>query len=470
MSTPPSTVSARLARWLYEQRWVLLVFIGALITRWHWNSVVHPLGDYIYSDMNGYVSRAHRLLHKGLEPHEYSSFFPYGTHWLIAGVLAVAGEENWIAVGHVYAVLGAVAVAAAYAFARRASRFPHVVAPIVGVIGIFYYPTLSLGGYLLSETPYTAFFCLSLVFLMRMIDHGKVRDALLMGTCVAIALTMRPQILLSAATIGLFWLWRRKSVPKLKLWHLLVGFLPVVLSLGLSAALLKHNTGRSGLVSENGSFNLVFGRCHNSKIQSRPDGKGHGRVHFRPPPFLQLNNLENKLKKERKYPPVRLNPAMGDVITYRGYIGDGEQHMKFVRECIEKTGWVGQLEYTYTNVILLWRYNIPWPDSGRKQWRDITRWWTALHWQVIAIPSLLGLVFLCFRRTAKMGFMAANTVAMLLVAGIYFGGTRHRETNDYVNILMAVEVYAWAAYGLYLGFLALRARRAAKARTSAAVQ
>lgn len=437
-------------RWLYEQRWLLAIFAAALFVRLHWNSEIHPPGDYVYSDMNGYVRRADRLMKHGFEPHEYSSFFPFGTHWMVAGIKKVWGVDNYLVVGRFYAALGAIAVATAYAVARRTSRFPSFVAPAVGLLGIFYYPHLSLGGYVLSEIPYCAFFMLTLLFFTRMIDHGRHIDAWMMGLCCAIAMCFRPQILLSGATIGLFWIFRRKAVPKVRLVHLIEAFVPVGIGLMLCSQLMLHNTGRRGIISENGSFNLVFGRCHNSKIQSMPDGNGHGRVHFRPPPFLQLNNTQRKKEAAHKKPAMILDPALDDTLSYRGYIGDREQHMKFVRTCVAKTGWWGQAKYSYTNVMLLWRHNIPWPDSGRKQWRPVTRWWTQRHREWLAVPALLGIALMFTRRTARAGFVAANVLAMVILAAIYFGGTRHRTTYDFAIMIVALEIYAYGIYAAYL--------------------
>lgn len=456
-------IAQRVGHWLYEERWLLAIFFAALVVRLHWNSTVHPPGEYIYSDMNGYVRRADRMLQHGFKPHEYSSFFPFGTHWLVAAIKHLNGADNYLAVGRVYAGMGAFAVACAYAVARRASNFSPYVPVAVGLVGIFYYPHLSLGGYILSEIPYTAFFMLTLVFFMRMIDHGRHIDAWAMGISCAIAMCFRPQILLSGATIGLFWIIRRKAVPKLKLVHLLQAAVPVGIGLLLCSQLMHHNTGRRGLISENGSFNLVFGRCHNSKIQSTPDGRGpgknHGRVHFRPPPFLQLNNSERRLKKKGETPPMILDPIKGDTISYRGYIGDREKHMEFVRECMRETGWARQLSYSYTNVTLLWHHNIPWPDSGRKQWRSVTRWWTKRHREFFAIPALLGLLLMVPRRSARAGFVAANVLAMVILAAIFFGGTRHRTTYDFAIIIAALEVYAYVIAAAVIAVRALWRKR-----------
>jgi hypothetical protein len=451
---PPKIVALGLPAWLdqrpYDPKlvhwlWLLSLFVAAAVVRLHWNLEIHPLGDYVYSDMRGYVTRAQRLLQAPTEPHEYSSFFPYGTHVMVAGLMWLFGEESYDAIGVVYALIGATTVTLAYAAARRATAFPFV-APAVGLLGVFYYPHLSLGGYILSEVPFCMFLTGALFFVLRLVDEGKHRDAWGMGLCCALGMIFRPQMLLSAAAVGLFWLARRKQMPKLRFMHLLQSAIPVLFVAALSSALLHFNTGRFGLLSENGSFNLVFGRCHNSRIESLPDGQGHGKVHFRPPPFLQLNNLENAMRKEGKEPPRTLNPAIGDEIKYRGYIGDKTIHHQFIRQCIEKTGWLGQLDYSVTNVMLLWRWNIPWPDSGRSTWRPPARWWTAHHRDWLAIPALLALVtiFVGRKKTVKQGLVAVNLLALLLLAAIYFGGARHRTAYDFIIIMLAFETYAFA--------------------------
>ena len=286
-SDDADSLASRAKRWLYEQRWLLFVFVAALLVRLHWNLVVHPIGDYIFSDMNGYVTRADRMLSDPWKPHEYSGFFPFGTHAMLAAFKLVLGKENYVGIGILYALMGSSTVAMAFAIARRTSRFSFV-APAVGLLGIFYYPHVSLGGYMLSEVPFCFFLTAALLLTLRLVEHGRHRDAWWMGLACGLGALIRPQILLSAALIGLYWLIRRKSLGKLRFIHFAQSAVPLVLCLGFASAHLHHHTGRRGLVSENGSFNLVFGRCHNIKIESQPDGKGRGRVHFKPPPFCRF--------------------------------------------------------------------------------------------------------------------------------------------------------------------------------------
>jgi hypothetical protein len=311
---------------------------------------------------------------------------------------------------------------------------------------VFYYPHVSLGGYVLSEVPFAFFLMGAVLCSLRLCDHGRHLDAWLMGTCAALGTVVRPQLLVSAALLGLFWLLWRKRLPKLRFVHLAAAGVPVALVLALSAALLHHNTGRLGLVSENGSFNLVFGRCHANKIRTTPDGKGHGRVHFQPPSFLQVKNHEREAKKKGVAPKIALEPAIADELVYPGYIGDKDKHMEYVRECVRRTGLWGQLEYGWVNASLLWWHNVPWPDSGRAQWRPVSAWWTKVHRNVLMVPALLGLVVLGWRRTVAQGLLAVHLVALLLVSAIYFGEIRIRTPYDFVIMALAFEVYALALW------------------------
>lgn len=431
----------RLRHFAFDHRWSIAIFIAALVVRLHWNLVVHPLGEYIYSDMNGYDSRAARLVSDPLEPYEYYAFFPFGTHLLVALFKAAFGNDNFTPIGIMYAFGGALCVLAAHRVALSLSStrwVPHA----VGLLGIFYYPHVAIGGYLLSELPFSALFMGAVWCSVRLLDHGRMRDAVLMGILCGFAAWVRPQVLMAVAVLGLFWLVRRRSLPNVRLTHLVAAAVPLALLLGLSAAHFRYQTGRTGLVSENGPFNMVFGRCHNSKIESLPDGKGHGKVHFRPPEFLQLNNLLARRQKEGREPPIELDPVIGDVLQYPGYIGDREVHSAYIRECMDKTTAWRQAEYSYVNAILLWRYNVPWPDSGRAQWREPSRLWTRAHEILFALPSVLFLFALGPRRCVRQGWVAVHMLAVIVVAAIYFGGTRHRASYDLLFLFFAFEVYA----------------------------
>ncbi len=79
---------------MVEERWSIAIFVASLLVRLHWNLVTHPLGEYIYSDMNGYNSRADRLVKEPFGHFEYHAFFPFGTHAFAAAFKAVFATER----------------------------------------------------------------------------------------------------------------------------------------------------------------------------------------------------------------------------------------------------------------------------------------------------------------------------------------------------------------------------------------
>lgn len=450
MTARISTTLAVVGRWLLSERWGIATFVAALVVRLHWNLEVHPPGDYIYSDMRGYMLRADTIFDEGWAPREYNAFYPYGTHVFLYLLQLVFGRGHHVAMAAVYALLGAGIVWMSYALARRVSRHRWV-PPVVALVLIPYYPLISLGGYFLSEIPFS--FCLlaSTLFLLRVVDHARWIDALAMGVMVALGFTLRPQIMLSVAFVGGFWLFARRHVPELRLGHLLIALLPIAVTMAFSAWRLHHHTGRHGLISENGRFNQVFGRCHNKKIVALPDQPWRRRTSFGPPPLIQLSHRDRA--KPESWP--RLDPATGQEFEYRGYIGDDEILGTYIRKCVEATGWSKQVEYSVVNVVLLWRYNVMWPDSGKSQWQAVSRRWGRMHADVIAVPALVALLSVFRpRRFARLGLVSLHVWGLITLAALYLGGVRFRAPYDPLLVLMAVEVCA-----IVLAWLWARIRR-----------
>ncbi len=454
MSSTSRDWPAALARWLYEYRWLFTLVAAALIVRLHWNLVVHPPGDYYYSDMRGYMRRAEGMFNGAWGKHEYDAFYPYGTHVLLYGLMKVFGPGfdatlrgdaatemaalNHAAIAKVYAVFGAGVVGFGYLLARRVSKFPFV-APAVGLFLVCYYPQVSLGGYFLSEVPFSLCLVASTFFLVRLVDEGRTADALWCGTFAALGFTLRPQILLSIALFGVLWLVWRKKMPALKFKGLLIAFVPLLLIMTFSAFRMHYHTERWGLISENGKFNQVFGRCHNNKIIALPDGAGRRRTSFGPPPLIQLAKREQKMPGQ--WPG--LDPAFEIEYTYRGYIGDSKILGDYIGKCIAKTGWKKQVEYSVVNGLLLWRYNVMWPDSGKSRWRELARTWGIIHANALAVPALLGLLAVfVVGRMRGLGVIAVHLWAILIIAFAYIGGARFRSPYDPIIIVMAIEVYA----------------------------
>lgn len=489
-----ASLIARARPWLEADRkrryWVLVLFVAALLVRLIWNLKVHPLQHYLYSDMKGYWMRADALLDQPFSFREYDAFFPFGTTWLIAGVKLVFGRDAFTATAILYALLGASVVAATYAIVDRVvGERVRWVAPAAGLFMVVYYPLIAVGGYILSELPYSFCLTLSVLLLVRIVDEGRPRDAWLLGLMLGLGTIIRSQLTLSVALVGLLWLGmhlrgRKHPSPYARLdWRMLARVaVPLVLILSGSAIRFTANTGRLGLVSDNSSINLVFGRCHNKGIYSRPDEAGHGTVRFSPPPLIQLEihsaNHPDALIHSRSiwadYPePVAGVPGFavdklgckrrkcyqpGSEIEYSGYIGDEQIHKQIVRACIERGGWGRQAYYSLTHWVLLWHQNLMWPDQAnpqprssvqRETWRHRQMVWGHVHRAVLMVPALLALGFVFApRRRPKQALVALNLWALLIVAAIWIGGIRFRVPYDPLIVALAAfsyaEAWAWA--------------------------
>jgi hypothetical protein len=427
-----------LGAWIIRERWTIVVLIAALLVRVHWNLRVHPPADYVYSDMNGYVGRAAGLFNDPFGKREYSGFYPWGTHVLIFAIQKLLGKGDLRAVGVVFAVFGALVSMFGYLVARRVTRFSWV-APAVGMVLIFDYPLISLSGYFLSETPFALGLMIGTWALLRVVDHGRGYDAWIAGWAIAFATMMRPQILVSVALLVPLWFFGRKLWPRLGLGMLVRAAIPLALVLGFSAARLHYHTDRWGLISENGSFNQVFGRCHVTKIIALPDTPARSRTVFGPPPLLQLNKRSTSAPGE--WP--QLDPVIDTHFYYYGYIGDAEIHRDYMRQCVAQGGLLKQAEYALVHVLMMWRYNILWPDSGKGQWHPFATRWGQIHSHSFAIPAVLAMLIVFVpRRHPKLALVAIHIWAAFIVAALYFGDVRLRTPYDPFVVLMALELCA----------------------------
>jgi hypothetical protein len=298
---------------------------------------------------------------------------------------------------------------------------------------------ISLGGYFLSETPFGLGLMVGTWALLRVVDRGRAGDAYLAGIAIAFALVMRPQILVSVALLGVLWIFGRSLWPKLSFAMLCRAALPVVLVLGFSAWRLHYHTGRWGLISENGSFNQVFGRCHVTKIIALPDSPTRSRTVFGPPPLLQLAKRSETAPGE--WP--QLDPIEGTHFYYFGYIGDAVQHRTYMDDCVAKGGLLRQAEYALVHVLMLWRYNVLWPDSGKGQWQGLAGKWGTIHSSTFAIPAFLAMLVVFWPRAhPRLALVAVHLWAAFIVAALYFGDVRLRTPYDPIVVLLALEACA----------------------------
>lgn len=414
-----------------RHRDLLVITLAALVVRLVWNLVLHKPMEYAFSDMRGYLDRAEASLSER-SPH--FTLFPWGTHALLAVVVRVFGAGN-AAIGGTYAAIGAGAVAYGFLLARRLSRSVWL-GRAVGAVLVLYYPWISLGGYILSEPPFALCLTASAYYGLVLADRGRPRDAWLFGAALAAGAVIRPQILLVLPLYGLHVLLRRRAWRRLTLRLVVPAAVPLVLALGVSAARMEYHAGKLGLISSNAPLNFAFGRCHAQKISAlSSDRKGS----YSPPSFNDL------LRYETEHPDalVKLNPVMGKQLEFQGYMWDGAPLYAMAAECVRAGGMKRQIGYAATHLVMLWGYNVMWPDKNtRAPFVQMVEIAGTLH-TIFVLPAALVAMALAFRRrNARIMLLSVHVLALLGVAVVYFGDTRLRAPYDGILVVLAAMTYA----------------------------
>lgn len=347
------------------------------------NLVLNPFKPELYSDlsqyMDGYVTRADLLLANPFSKNSYLTFFPPGTDIILALMKLIFGKNNYIAIDVLYAFLGAGSVAFAYCIAESVSRFKAV--PImVGLLAMINLNFYVINSFFISQTPYCFFMMAGIWSLFKLIDHGKIKHTLLTGLFFGIASLIRPEILVFLILLLTYILLKNKyfSSINFNLNFKRLFSITLVFSLCILLASTKFfiHSNKLGLISENFSYNLVFGRCHNVYLYASND-------YFFSPAMKYLNTVNDTF--------IKLDPALDITIKYEGKLNDTKKHFDLISQCINKTGWIKQIHYSIINMLLLWLTPL-WMLGKTLSWLDSL--WSTFFIFYFMIPSFISLLLL----------------------------------------------------------------------------
>jgi len=262
----PAPSPARVADAPSDVRWVLVwTAIGLAIRAIHalW---LHPLGDYLWSDMGGHFYTAQRFAAHGHVSGRMDVIKPRAMSFVGGLILHQFGQGNlgkqmWglLQVLLSTATLPLAFVGARRFFGRRSARIAIVVLALDAL-------SISFAGFLMVET--YAMFCLALTF--ALLDPERPWRTLWAGAALGLAGLFKPQILLvvplwclllllwpSGPAGSLFaWLRERRRVAAVLLG---VGVLAVVLPETIAVSRI---VGRPTLLSAYSGQNFYVGHCN----------------------------------------------------------------------------------------------------------------------------------------------------------------------------------------------------------------
>ncbi|MCX4246582.1 hypothetical protein [Paraliomyxa miuraensis] len=435
-----------------DRRFLLVLVVLALLTRLIWVLWVHPPGDYVFSDMKKYVERAQDLAVHGWHPERTLAWQAWGTHYLLAIPLRLFGPDALVAGAVTWGLMGAAAVPAGYLLSCRVSTWAWM-PKVVGVALLLWWPSLSNGGYFLSEAPFLCFQLWSTLGLVVVLQEG--RRPLLAGLASAVAFAVRPQSAMFFVLVLVTWAVNRKRLPRVGWRQLVLVALPLLLMLGYSTWRFHYHTGRWAGVAENANMNLTAGRCHNIVTQAFPTEHAMRRSerdrNTRNGRRVSLPAFRVLAASVPPSHPLALRPAMGgETIRMVGYIGDAEPHRELRAECYRRTGVLEQLRYSVVNASLLWFVGHQWPEQSKNgRWlQPPAEGFKYLFQVVVWFPSLLGLGagLWWIRRRPGLTFCAWQLMTSITVAAIFFGTIRLRTPYDPYAIILALE--GWVLLGI----------------------
>jgi hypothetical protein len=449
---PSSTRAWSLGPVLQPNRRVLLILtVLAVVTRLLWVLLVHPPGDYIFSDMRKYLERATEVAELGMAVgHREFAWQAWGTHVLLSIPLRLFGVDRLDAAAALWGLMAAAAVPLSYLLAARVCTRPKV-PEFIGIVVLLWHPNVSNAGYFLSETPFLCFALASTLALVRTLQTGK--GALLAGCLSAIAFAVRPQSALFFLLVAVTWLVNRRRLPHVRPIALVLVALPLLGMLAFSAWRFHAHTGYWAGVAENANMNLTAGRCHNIVTQAyRTEAemrRAVDRENTNDGRRVSLPNFRLAWKLPTWH-PMALRPVLGEEsVRFVGYIGDPEIHREIRKQCYAKSGIWHQIRMSFVNVMLTWFVDRQWPEmeKGREIFLPIVDVYSVVFQIVIWAPSMLGmgLGVWWIRRRPALTLVAWQIVNSMVVAAIFFGTIRLRTPYDPYAFILAVEGVLWAS-------------------------
>jgi len=409
----------------------VLVFVVAFTVRLVWVLEVQSPHGAVYSDMAGYLARADEVL--GLAPitdPRTHAFYPFGTHYLVAGELALLGRHSVIGLAFVHALIGAIPPTVVVLLASRLEARRAIVI-LAGLLAALWQPQVAYAGFFMSELWFSATIALASMFFVRAFEARRDRwvSILLAGLCAAGAFVIRPQVLLTFGLVALFGALgflrargsRGASVPRgvLAKRAALVA-VPIAIAMGLSSLRLHRLSGRFGLVSENGPLMRLFGETDVGRVEASwttPDGRRYFAWY--------AAGLKKPYTEETTF-------------RFDGYVGDPDILDAERRARLATTPLGARVARAWKNLTsLVWR-SFPFPEAdfhASKPRLALSRVFRKTLYALLALAPV-GLSVMVRRGPAAV-VVVANLATVALLPTMFYAEARYRVPYDPFVILAA---------------------------------
>lgn len=415
----------------------VLAFVVAFAVRLIWILEVQSPHAAVYSDMAGYLARADEVL--GLAPvtdPRIHAFYPFGTHYLVAGELALCGRDSTFGIAIVHALVGAIPPTVVALLGRRLCPSRAIVL-LASMLAAVWQPQVVYAAFFMSELWFSAAVALASLFFVRAFEAPRDRwgSIVLAGTFAAVSFVIRPQVVLTFALVALLGAigivrsrGARGSRPlRRRLARRAAAVLvPIAIVMGLSSLRLHRLSGRFGLVSENGPLMRLFGETDVGRVEATwttPDG---GRYFA-----WYAAGLKKPYTDENTF-------------RFEGYVGDPDILDDERRARLAVTPSGARVARAWKNLTsLVWR-SFPFPEAdfhASKPRLQLSRVFRKILYALLALAPV-GL-FAMARRGPAAAAVYANLATVVALPMLFYAEARYRVPYDpFVILAAAVGAFA----------------------------
>ncbi len=394
--------------WLKHHRLEALILSFALIARLVFSLVVHPIQNFIFSDMNSYLGISQRLL---VHDRSLSNvFYPIGYPLFLTLVSKILPNLFFPTIAILQSLMGLASLILLYVISKNilSQKFRLIFLIILAC----YYPWIDFGGYLMSETLATLLLILMVYLAFFSFSHKNLLWLFFLLVVIGLSSLVRANLLLSGIFI-VFWLAARTITTR----GIIVFFCGFILAFLFSSQIYRYYGGISSPMALNGGLVFMDGQC---LLRGATDSNGWS---FGAPVFTQRN-----LQVEESFD----QPFTNSDYFYRQGINC------LIAKPQRILGKLTELYYLFFD-------NVAWPSSDQPGYGTAMKVSHALFNATI-LPGLFIATYLFFKERKKLfktrlAIIFLTVFSLVATTVVYYADIRYRLPFDGFLILLSLWAY-----------------------------
>ncbi|MBU1200160.1 glycosyltransferase family 39 protein [Patescibacteria group bacterium] len=380
----------------------LILFIG-LIIRLIFSLIIHPVQNYVFSDMQSYLDIATRIV-KGV-PRLDNIFYPPGYSLFLSLFSQTSNQHFYIFIAVCQSLIGVLSIWLFYQISTQVLK-PKL-SKIFLLILVFYYPFIDATGYLLSENLAIFFLALVVWFSIKFKQTKSNLWLFYAGLSLGFGSLVRANLLIIGLAI-LVWL---IASSKQKLKPIAVFIIATLASLIFISGVYFKLGGQYRITPLNGGLNFFQGQC---LVGHTTDVNGAA---FGPPVYMQRD--------------IHKTAFLDQPFTNSHYFyQQGWQ-------CLKQRP-VRMLEKISENYYVFFG-NVSWPTSNQPFF-GLPMKISHILFNLLVFPGIL-LAIVHRPRQPFTNFLWLILFTVFLTATVYYADIRYRLPYDAIFIIIALSGY-----------------------------